>query len=48
MTLAENIGLPLRQYTRFSEAEIREVAAWKLALVGLTGFELLSNEISVA
>lgn len=47
MTLAENIGLPLRQYTRLSEAEIREVAAWKLALVGLTGFEdYYPNEIS--
>jgi len=39
MTLAENIGLPLRQYTRLGEAEIRAVAAYKLALVGLSGFE---------
>ena len=39
MTLAENIGLPLRQYTQLGEAEIRAVAAYKLALVGLTGFE---------
>ncbi len=39
MTLAENIGVPLRQYTQLGEAEIRAVAAWKLALVGLTGFE---------
>ena len=47
MTLAENIGLPLRQYTRLGAAEIREVAAYKLALVGLTGFEdYYPNEIS--
>jgi phospholipid/cholesterol/gamma-HCH transport system ATP-binding protein len=47
MTLAENISLPLRQYTQLSEARIREVAAYKLALVGLTGFEdYYPNEIS--
>ena len=47
MTLAENIGLPLRQYTQLGEAEIRAVAAYKLALVGLTGFEdYYPNEIS--
>jgi phospholipid/cholesterol/gamma-HCH transport system ATP-binding protein len=39
MTLAENIALPLREYTRMSGAEIRELASLKLALVGLTGFE---------
>src|SRR5499427_2305661 len=39
MTLAENIGLPLGEYTDLSEAEIREVASLKLALVGLKGFE---------
>ena len=39
MTLAENIALPLREYTRLKSAEIREVASIKLALVGLTGFE---------
>jgi phospholipid/cholesterol/gamma-HCH transport system ATP-binding protein len=39
MTLAENVALPLREYTRLSAAEIREVAALKLALVGLRGFE---------
>jgi len=39
MTLAENVGLPLGEYTSLSEAEIREVAALKLALVGLKGFE---------
>ncbi len=47
MTLAENIGLALRLYTDISEAEIREVAAYKLMLVGLAGFEdYYPNEIS--
>jgi len=39
MTLAENIALPLGEFTALSAAEIREVAALKLALVGLKGFE---------
>jgi phospholipid/cholesterol/gamma-HCH transport system ATP-binding protein len=39
MTIAENVGLPLGEYTDLSPAEIREVAALKLALVGLSGFE---------
>ncbi len=39
MTLAENIGLALQQYTKLGDAEIREVAAYKLMLVGLAGFE---------
>ncbi len=47
MTLAENIGLALKQYTNLSDAEIREVAAYKLMLVGLAGFEdYYPNEIS--
>ncbi len=39
MTLAENVGLPLGEFSDLSPAEIREVAALKLALVGLKGFE---------
>ena len=39
MTLAENIGLPLGQYTDLSGSDIRELAKLKLALVGLAGFE---------
>ena len=39
MTLAENVGLPLEEFTDLSQAEIREVALLKLALVGLKGFE---------
>jgi len=47
LSLAENIGLVLREYTQLSRAEIREVAAFKLALVGLAGFEdRMPNEIS--
>lgn len=39
MTLAENIALPLREYTDLAEDEIGEIVALKLALVGLAGFE---------
>ena len=39
MTLAENIGLPLGEFTDLTPAQIREIAALKLALVGLKGFE---------
>jgi phospholipid/cholesterol/gamma-HCH transport system ATP-binding protein len=39
MTLAENIGLVLGEYTDCSPAEIREITRLKLALVGLKGFE---------
>jgi phospholipid/cholesterol/gamma-HCH transport system ATP-binding protein len=39
MTLAENVGLPLAEFTKLSEDEIREVALVKLAMVGLKGFE---------
>ncbi|MBQ9738156.1 MAG: ATP-binding cassette domain-containing protein [Alphaproteobacteria bacterium] len=39
MTLAENIALPLQQYTHYSAQTIRELVSLKLALVGLKGFE---------
>ena len=39
MTLSENIGLPLKLYTTLSQAKIDELAAMKLAMVGLSGFE---------
>lgn len=39
MTLAENIGLPLHEYTDYTDVEISEIASLKLALVGLSGFE---------
>ena len=47
MTLAENVALPLAEYTDLRSDEIREVVALKLALVGLAGFEeFYPNEIS--
>ena len=39
MTLAENIALPLQQYTDYSEKMIADLVSLKLALVGLKGFE---------
>jgi phospholipid/cholesterol/gamma-HCH transport system ATP-binding protein len=39
MTLAENVALPLTEYTDLDGRAIREVVALKLALVGLHGFE---------
>jgi phospholipid/cholesterol/gamma-HCH transport system ATP-binding protein len=39
MTLAENVALPLSLYTDLTPAEIGLLAAYKLALVGLRGFE---------
>jgi phospholipid/cholesterol/gamma-HCH transport system ATP-binding protein len=39
MTLAENIGLPLEEFTDLSPREIRAIASIKLSLVGLRGFE---------
>jgi phospholipid/cholesterol/gamma-HCH transport system ATP-binding protein len=47
MTLAENIAMPLQQYTNLPAKEIRELASLKLALVGLAGFEdFYPSEIS--
>jgi phospholipid/cholesterol/gamma-HCH transport system ATP-binding protein len=39
MTLAENVSLPLEVYTDLRRSEIREIARFKLALMGLAGFE---------
>lgn len=38
LTLAENVALPLREYTSLPDRRIDEVVAFKLALVGLAGF----------
>ncbi|MEM9226701.1 MAG: ATP-binding cassette domain-containing protein, partial [Verrucomicrobiota bacterium] len=47
MTLAENIALPLGEFTSLSQKEIRDIATLKLALVGLRGFEdFYPSEIS--
>ena len=39
MDLVENISLPLREYTNLRNREIREIARYKLSLVGLSGYE---------
>ncbi len=39
MTLAENVALPLEEYTKLAAPERREIARWKLAQVGLAGCE---------
>jgi len=47
MTLAENVALPLQQYTDLTSQSIRELVSLKLALVGLAGFEdYFPSEIS--
>jgi phospholipid/cholesterol/gamma-HCH transport system ATP-binding protein len=47
LTLAENVALPLEQYTGLSPEQIRRNVAYKLALVGLSGFEnFYPSEIS--
>lgn len=39
LTLAENVALPLAEHTDLTPADIAEIVAFKLALVGLAGFE---------
>ncbi len=39
MTLAENITLPLQLYTAYSDRDIAGIVAYKLALVGLAGYQ---------
>jgi len=39
MTLAENIALPLEEFTDLTRDQIQEIASLKLSLVGLKGFE---------
>ncbi len=47
MTLAENVALPLEEYTDLNPAEIDEIVRLKLALVGLAGFgDYLPSELS--
>jgi phospholipid/cholesterol/gamma-HCH transport system ATP-binding protein len=36
LTVQENIGLPLREHTGLADGLIDEIAAWKLAMTGLT------------
>ena len=47
MTLAENVTLPLQLYTDYTAAEIPDIVAYKLALVGLDGYQsFYPSEIS--
>jgi phospholipid/cholesterol/gamma-HCH transport system ATP-binding protein len=47
MTLAENVALPLQLYTDLNEKQMADTVAYKLALVGLAGFEdFYPSEIS--
>ncbi|TVQ93316.1 MAG: ATP-binding cassette domain-containing protein [Chromatiaceae bacterium] len=47
MTLRENVALPLEQYTDLGTAQVRAIADYKLALVGLAGFgDYYPSEIS--
>ncbi len=39
MTLAENITMPIEEHTDLKPREIRDLAYYKLALVGLSGYE---------
>lgn len=39
MTLAENVALPLEQFTKYTRREINRIVSFKLSLVGLAGFE---------
>lgn len=47
LTLGENVALPLEQYTDLKPDAIADVVSFKLALMGLRGFEgFYPNEIS--
>jgi len=47
LTLAENVSLPLKEFTSYSSTQVRELVALKLSLVGLAGFEdFYPSEIS--
>lgn len=39
MTLAENVALPIAEYTDLSPGDVRDLSSLKLSLVGLAGFE---------
>ncbi|MDG1172884.1 MAG: ATP-binding cassette domain-containing protein [Opitutales bacterium] len=47
MNIVDNVSLPLQMFTSLSITEIRELAHYKLSLVGLTGYEhLYPSELS--
>ncbi len=47
MTLGQNIALPISQYQRLGQADVRDLVELKLSLVGLAGFgKYMPSEIS--
>lgn len=47
MTLAENVALPIQEYTDLNVKQVQEIVSFKLALVGLAGFgEYYPSELS--
>ncbi len=47
LTLAENVGLPLREHTSLKSADIRDLVLYKLSLVGLADFaDYYPNQLS--
>jgi len=47
MTLAENVAIPLEEYTNLNPSQIKELVSLKLSLVALAGFEeFYPSEIS--
>ncbi len=47
MTLAENVALPLKEFTSISDSDVNDLVDLKLALVGLNGFgSFYPSEIS--
>ena len=39
LTIAENVALPLEHFTSLNKSEVNDIVSYKLALVGLAGFE---------
>jgi phospholipid/cholesterol/gamma-HCH transport system ATP-binding protein len=47
MTLAENVSIPLEEYTDLNSSQIKELVSFKLSLMALAGFEdFYPSEIS--
>ena len=47
LTLSENVALPLKEFSNYSDVQVRELVSLKLSLVGLAGFEnFYPSEIS--
>lgn len=47
LTLEQNVGLPLEEFTDYTPRQIKDIVSYKLSLVGLGGFEdFYPSEIS--